>query len=187
MSADDYTYAWSLYVCGAIGLLIVFWRMTRWISIDMLREPLRLIACVGLLFPFPVEKGLHDWAPALLMFAFESVFAGMESAARTGSPLLTVCIFVLVVIGIPQQWWLYRRRHLRQLEWEDNEAYDELVEDSESYSHSVYSADRFSTDRDTDDRYSADRSANNRSSNKRSSNNRSSNKRNSSRRYTPRR
>lgn len=153
MSAEAYRITWALYVCGAIGLFIVFLRMTRDLRADWLRQPLRVLVAVWLLLPCPVDKGYSEWAPALLMFAFEGIFGGAEGAMRTGKPLLIMSGIALLVAALPLMWLNHYRRQGLQRQQEDMEAtrvYRELVEDSNRHS------DRYS-DRHSDsysDRYS---------------------------------
>lgn len=135
MTSEAYITAWLMYLLGATGLLIVVWYMTRTLKIEALREPLRIIAAVVLLFPFPIDEGYVEWAPAFLMLGFEGVFEGGQAALRTGIPLLTAIIVTLVLAGLGE-WYLRRRQQLAAQLAEATADFDELVEDSQQQSAS---------------------------------------------------
>ncbi|BFM15265.1 hypothetical protein R50073_14480 [Maricurvus nonylphenolicus] len=130
MTSEAYITAWLLYLCGATGLLVVVWYLTRSLKSAALREPLRLIAAVCLLFPFPIDDGYSEWAPAFLMLAFEGVFEGGQAALRTGIPLLSTTIAVLIMAGMAE-WWLRKRQQQASAEREATAEFDALVEDSQ--------------------------------------------------------
>lgn len=132
MTSEAYITAWLFYLLGATGLLVVVWYLTRSLKRAALREPLRLIAAVCLLFPFQIDDGYSEWAPAFLMLAFEGVFEGGQAALRTGVPLLSTAIAVLVLAGIAE-WWLRKRQQQADAEREATAEFDALVEDSQQH------------------------------------------------------
>lgn len=131
MTSEAYITAWLFYLLGASGLLVVVWYLTRTLKSVALREPLRLIAGVFLLFPFPIDEGYSEWAPAFLMLAFEGVFEGGQAALRTGIPLLSTTIAVLVLAGLAE-WWLRKRQQQVSEAREATAEFDALVEDSQA-------------------------------------------------------
>ncbi len=130
MTSEAYITAWLMYLLGAAGLLIVVWYMTRTLKIDAIREPLRISAAVVLLFPFPIDEGYVEWAPAFLMLGFEGVFEGGQAALRTGIPLLSAIMVTLTLAGVAE-WYLRRRQQLAHQLAEATADFVVLVEDSQ--------------------------------------------------------
>ena len=72
MTENDYLTAWGLYAFAALGCLLVWWRMTRWIW-RWLREPLQLLMAVLLLSPTVVDPVKTQFAPAVAITALDLV------------------------------------------------------------------------------------------------------------------
>ena len=62
MFESDYSLAWALYGLAALGCLLFWFRVTRWMW-RWLREPLRLIAAVLLFTPTIVDPAKELFAP----------------------------------------------------------------------------------------------------------------------------
>jgi hypothetical protein len=61
MTENDYLIAWGLYAFAALGCLLVWMRMTRWMW-RWLREPLRVLMAVLLFSPTIVDP-VKDSSP----------------------------------------------------------------------------------------------------------------------------
>ncbi len=116
MTENDYLLAWGVYAVAALGCLLVWFRMTRWMW-RYLREPLRLLAAVLLFSPTAVDPGKEEvLAPAIAITALDllldvgsSVWRAVADLAMYG--LFAFALYVLfVAIRWPlERWWTGRR------------------------------------------------------------------------------
>ena len=67
----EYTTTWAVYLLAAVGLLVVWWRMTRIIPWQPLKQLLRVLVAAVVLMPAPVVYGSADWAPALFVLLLD--------------------------------------------------------------------------------------------------------------------
>ncbi len=126
MIEDNLTLAWIYYLLGAAGLMLVGWRITRWISRPFLRHQCLVMMLVLLVCPFSVGEGYPQMAPALLMLAMETVFEGGEAFFRVGPTLIGTTLTVMLVFGLVE--WSVRRGRKKQAGQEQlHEDHDELV------------------------------------------------------------
>ncbi len=135
LTAEDYVTTWIMYLIGAIGLLVVWWFITRKIRIKLLRDILRLSAATLLLVPFPVLHQEQFWAPALGMSLLEAVFGQSQGFSRAGIPVLIILFFVIGFYLLADTLWQrYRRKHLTAKAEHDQlmKEHDEMVSDSKS-------------------------------------------------------
>mgnify|MGYP003444274186 FL=1 len=68
---SDYTLAWAAYYAGALGALLVWWRMTRPLPWTPVRQLLRILVAALILVPAPVARGMEEMAPALFVLLFD--------------------------------------------------------------------------------------------------------------------
>lgn len=116
MTENDYLLAWSAYAVAALGCLLVWFRMTRWMW-RYLREPLRLLAAVLLFSPTVVDPAKEEvLAPAIAITALDlllnvgsSVWRAVADLAMYG--LIAFALYLLfVAIRWPlERWWKGRR------------------------------------------------------------------------------
>jgi|GEM_PF-756046 len=111
-TVEQYVIGWSVYLLAVIGLLAVFWRMTRIIRWFYPRQVLRLIAAAFLLTPYSINEASEYLAPAWLMAGLEMVFSGLDGFERAGRPTITAALIALIVylvmaVGV----YVYRRKH----------------------------------------------------------------------------
>lgn len=116
MTENDYLLAWSAYAVAALGCLLVWFRMTRWMW-RYLREPLRLLAAVLLFSPTVVDPANEEvLAPAIAITALDlllnvgsSVWRAVADLAMYG--LIAFALYLLfVAIRWPlERWWKGRR------------------------------------------------------------------------------
>ncbi|WP_434569465.1 MFS transporter [Pseudomonas sp. Z3-8] len=106
MTENDYLIAWGLYAFAALGCLLVWMRMTRFMW-RWLREPLRLLMAVLLFSPTIVDPVKEKVAPALAIAALDLLFKVGNNVWRAASDLLMYAMIafglylVLVLIRIP--------------------------------------------------------------------------------------
>lgn len=112
LAGDDYLFTWVLYLVGAVGLLIVWWFLTKRIRIKLLKDCLRLSAAVFLLVPFPVYNQPDFWAPALGMSLLEFIFGQSQGLGRAVIPIIIIWAFSLAFYLVADSLWQrFRRKH----------------------------------------------------------------------------
>lgn len=116
MTENDYLLAWGVYAVAALGCLLVWFRMTRWMW-RYLREPLRLLAAVLLFSPTAVDPGKEEvLAPAIAITALDLLLDVGSSVWRAVADLAMYSLFafalyvLFVAIRWPlERWWKGRR------------------------------------------------------------------------------
>ncbi|WP_349573365.1 hypothetical protein [Azotobacter salinestris] len=111
MIENDYLLAWSAYGIAALGCLLVWFRLTRWMW-RWLGEPLRVIVTVLLLTPTIVDPGKELFAPAIAITALDLLFGVGNNAWRAVADLalygmLAMALYLLLA-GV--RWLFWRRR-----------------------------------------------------------------------------
>jgi hypothetical protein len=91
MTENDYLIAWGLYAFAALGCLLVWMRMTRWMW-RWLREPLRLLVFVLLFSPTIIDPVKEKVAPAIAITALDLLFKVGNNAWRAISDLFMYSI-----------------------------------------------------------------------------------------------
>lgn len=105
LTTEDYLTYWAMYLIGALGLLVVWWFITKKIPNKLVKDGLRLSVAVLLLMPFPVLNHEQFWAPAVGMTFLEIIFGQNQSIGRTGIPLLIVWAFSLAFYLLVETLW----------------------------------------------------------------------------------
>ena len=97
-SAEEYLFSWFFYLSSIMGLLTVFWRITRgMVSRLYMRQLLRLSVATLLLTPYLVDESSIYLAPAWIMASLDMLFSGVTAFWRAGGPLLIIwCAIVLL-------------------------------------------------------------------------------------------
>lgn len=88
LGSDDYLISWGIYLVSALVCLFVWFRMTRFISVEALRDWMRVPMIVLLFLPLSVSEGSQALAPAVMALMFEILTGGLKTAERAGIPLL---------------------------------------------------------------------------------------------------
>ncbi|VVM86004.1 hypothetical protein PS862_02918 [Pseudomonas fluorescens] len=96
MTENDYLIAWGLYAFAALGCLLVWMRMTRWMW-RWLREPLRLLVVVLLFSPTIIDPVKEKVAPAIAITALDLLFKVGNNAWRAISDLFMYGILAFVI------------------------------------------------------------------------------------------
>lgn len=109
MTENDYLTAWGLYAIAALGCLLVWFAMTRWMW-RWLREPLRVLMAVALFSPTIVDPVKTQFAPALAITAMDLVLKVGNNAWRAISDLF---MYTLIALGVYLVFALIRWPFLR--------------------------------------------------------------------------
>ncbi|MBH3423067.1 MFS transporter [Pseudomonas gessardii] len=115
MTENDYLTAWGLYAFAALGCLLVWFRLTRWIW-RWLREPLRLLMAVLLLSPTIVDPVKEQFAPAVAITALDLLLKVGNNAWRAVSDLLMYAMiaFGLYLVFVLIRWPIERAAKARR-------------------------------------------------------------------------
>lgn len=103
----EYTFAWIAYLLSALGLMAVWWRMTRILPWKGLQQLLRLLVAAPLLIPAPVAEGSSEWAPALFVLLFDMTLVEGTDPQRALPFILYALILgllMLVADGLFRHW-----------------------------------------------------------------------------------
>jgi hypothetical protein len=109
---SEYVITWAAYYAGALGVLLVWWRMTRPIPWRPLRQLLRVVLAGLLLVPAPVAPDMQELAPAILVLLFDITLLKEGDTLRALVYLvygLLLGLLALVADGLVQ-YLLARRR-----------------------------------------------------------------------------
>lgn len=111
MIENDYLLAWAAYGIAALGCLLVWFRLTRWMW-RWLREPLRVIMTVLLLTPTIVDPGKELFAPAIAIAVLDLLFGVGNNAWRAVADLALygMIAMVLYLLLVALRWLLARRQ-----------------------------------------------------------------------------
>ncbi len=96
MTENDYLIAWGLYAFAALGCLLVWMRLTRWMW-RWLREPLRLLMVVLLFSPTIIDPVKEKFAPAIAITALDLLFKVGNNIWRAISDLV---MYSMIAFGI---------------------------------------------------------------------------------------
>jgi hypothetical protein len=96
MTENDYTIAWGLYAFAALGCLLVWFLMTRWMW-RYLREPLVVIVAVLLFTPTLIDPAKDVYAPAIAVSALDLMFKVGSNVWRAASDLV---MYGMIALGI---------------------------------------------------------------------------------------
>ncbi|QBQ09636.1 MULTISPECIES: MFS transporter [unclassified Pseudomonas] len=115
MTENDYLIAWGLYAFAALGCLLVWFAMTRWMW-RWLREPLRLLVAVLLFSPTIVDPVKTQFAPAVAITALDLVLKVGNNAWRAISDLFMYCMiaFGVYLVFVLIRWPIERAARVRR-------------------------------------------------------------------------
>jgi hypothetical protein len=101
-SFEEYIIGWSVYLVAVMGILAVFWRMTRSIPWLHVKQCLRLIVATLFLVPTFVEpqaiqSSFHYLSPAWIQGILQLIFSSIEKAIPIGRLLLMSLLGVFII------------------------------------------------------------------------------------------
>ncbi|TBU93407.1 MFS transporter [Phytopseudomonas dryadis] len=128
MIENDYLLAWGAYAIAALGCLLVWLRLTRWMW-RYLREPLRLLVAILLFCPTIVDPARELFAPALAIVALDLIFHVGNNAWRAVADLAMygLIAFALYLLFVAIRWPLERASRARKAAREEGDADSELT------------------------------------------------------------
>ena len=103
----EYIMTWAVYLVAAVGLMAVWWRLTRFIPWQTPKQVLRVVLAALILMPAPVIYGSADWAPALFVLLLEVTVAKEADTMRAVPFLLYGLILGLLALfadGLFRYW-----------------------------------------------------------------------------------
>lgn len=111
MIENDYLLAWAAYGIAALGCLLVWFRLTRWMW-RWLCEPLRVIMTVLLLTPTIVDPGKELFAPAIAITILDLLLGVGNNAWRAVADLALygMIAMALYLLLAALRWLLVRRQ-----------------------------------------------------------------------------
>lgn len=101
---SEYQMMWMIYVAAAACAWLVWWKMTSWIPLWYVREPLWLIMAILLFTPVRVDP-MESWmAPATMIFLLDTVLDTGDNEARMLGDLalamgLALLLYLLIAAG----------------------------------------------------------------------------------------
>jgi signal transduction histidine kinase len=117
MTEHDYFLAWGIYAIAAVGCLLVWFRLTRWMW-RYLREPLRVLALVLLATPTIVDPLKEQYAPAIAITALDLLVKAGNNVLQAASDLAMYGMFAfsLYLIFVLIRWPIMRASRRRKAE-----------------------------------------------------------------------
>lgn len=99
MSTYSYLIAWLWYLAAVIGLMVVWWRMTRRLP-PFWRDLSRALPTFWALMPWSVASGHGSLAPVWLVTLFEGLLRENGDVKRAGVGLLLATLIAVVVTAV---------------------------------------------------------------------------------------
>ncbi|KPW23250.1 Uncharacterized protein ALO91_05307 [Pseudomonas syringae pv. aceris] len=115
MTENDYLIAWSVYAFAALGCLLVWFLMTRWMW-RYLKEPLLVAVAVLLFTPTMVDPAKDAMAPAVAITALDLMFKVGSNIWTAVSDLAMYGMFAFAayLLFVLIRWPIERSRKARQ-------------------------------------------------------------------------
>lgn len=82
LEQNEYLITWGFYTAAVLGVMLVWWAMTRPIPWRWLKQPLRLLVTALLLVPAPVAADRVELAPAIFIYLFDVLMVKEGDAER---------------------------------------------------------------------------------------------------------
>jgi len=117
MTEHDYFLAWGIYAIAAVGCLLVWFRLTRWMW-RYLREPLRVLALVLVATPTIVDPLKELYAPAIAITALDLLVKAGNNVLQAASDLAMYGMFAfgLYLIFVLIRWPIMSASRRRKAE-----------------------------------------------------------------------
>ncbi|MFT6123145.1 MAG: energy-coupling factor transporter transmembrane protein EcfT [Oleiphilaceae bacterium] len=90
--------AWCAYLLSAVGLVFVFWRMTKNLKLRRTRRSLRSLVAVLLFTPINMTAEGLWLAPAYLVGSYDWVLGKTEKALEAGVYISVAYILMMFII-----------------------------------------------------------------------------------------
>ena len=134
MTENDYLTAWGLYLFAALGCLLVWYLMTRWMW-RYLKEPLLVLVAVLLFTPTTVDPVRDALAPAVAITALDLLFKVGNNVWTAVSDLAMYGMFAFgaYLLFVLVRWPIEKSRRARQPRPSEQLADDTADPDDEPY------------------------------------------------------
>lgn len=116
LEQNEYLVTWGVYILAVLGVMLVWWAMTRPLPWLWLKQPLRLLLTAILLVPAPVAVDRPELAPAFFVYLFDLFVVKDGDPARAALYLVYgLGLGVIVVLIDAAIRTLFRRSRRNQL------------------------------------------------------------------------
>jgi len=116
LEQNEYLITWAAYIGGVLGVMLVWWAITRPIPWYWIKQPLRLLVTALLLVPAPVAAGRVELAPAMFIYLFDTLLVKGDDTQRAALYLFYgLLLGVVVVILDALIRGIFRRFHRKEL------------------------------------------------------------------------
>jgi hypothetical protein len=134
MTENDYLTAWGLYLFAALGCLLVWYLMTRWMW-RYLKEPLLVLVAVLLFTPTMVDPVKDALAPAVAITALDLLFKVGSNVWTAVSDLAMYGMFAFgaYLLFVLVRWPIEKSRKARQPRTPDQQVEADADADDEPY------------------------------------------------------
>src|SRR5690606_21226229 len=108
LEQNEYLVTWAVYYGAALGVLLVWWRMTKPIPWVPLKQLLRVLLAAAVLVPAPVDSQSVELAPALFVLLFDLLLIQEGDALRASVYLLygvVLGLVALIIDGLIRMVW----------------------------------------------------------------------------------
>lgn len=108
LEQNEYLVTWAVYYGAALGVLLVWWRMTKPIPWVPLKQLLRVLLAAAVLVPAPVDSQSAELAPALFVLLFDLLLIQEGDALRASVYLLygvVLGLVALIIDGMVRMVW----------------------------------------------------------------------------------
>ncbi|MEZ5505544.1 MAG: MFS transporter [Gammaproteobacteria bacterium] len=108
LEQNEYLVTWAVYYGAALGVLLVWWRMTKPIPWVPLKQLLRVLLAAAVLVPAPVDSQSIELAPALFVLLFDLLLIQEGDALRASVYLLygvVLGLVALIIDGLIRMAW----------------------------------------------------------------------------------
>ena len=96
-SFQEYIIGWVIYLFSTVGLLFVFWHLTRNIPWFYFKQSVRLVMATLLLVPAAVEDADLYLAPAWIKGFLQLIFSGLEGFTPVARGLLISILLAFII------------------------------------------------------------------------------------------
>ena len=112
---SEYQNLWLAYLGATVCGWLVWWKMTAWIGLWYVREPLWLIMAVLLLTPLQVNPAEPGQAPAIIIWLLDTILDTGDNQGRALAAMamfLSLAMAAYLVYAVIRAGVGYRRRQL---------------------------------------------------------------------------
>lgn len=98
LEQHEYVVAWTVYVLAGTGCMIVWWKITARLSMQLVRDFLRGMAIILVFVPWYAGDSPEFFAPAIVVLLMDVLLEDTKSGARGGAVLMIALVAMLIVL-----------------------------------------------------------------------------------------